>query len=355
MSVGTIRVEKILSTLLLISVCTFVVRAQQSTTNTAQPSSPEASVTSKPAEDLYTLSLGQTHLHPMPSIEGEKSEFPEFTRELIQVQWRSWDPIDLYVILPRNVKKPHAILYLYSYPSESTRFMDNQYCIRLTRGGFAAIGLVSALTGHRYHDRPMKEWFVSQLHDALTMSVHDVQMVLDYLATRGDVDVSHVGFFGQGSGATIAILSATVDPRIGPLDLLDPWGDWPDWLAHSTLVPEEERSSYLKPEFLAKIAPLDPLNELPRLRQPLRLQLVADDEVTPTVAKSRVASVAPAQTLVVRYEDTKSLFRQTGGGRLFEWVKDELKAPSPASAEATAKDAHTPATMAASTGASSSR
>ena len=36
-----------------------------------------------------------------------------------------------------------------------------------------------------------------------------------------------------GSGAAIAILAAAIDPRLKALDLVDPWGDWPDWLAKS--------------------------------------------------------------------------------------------------------------------------
>jgi hypothetical protein len=42
-----------------------------------------------------------------------------------------------------------------------------------SRGGF-----VSALTGHRYHDRPMKEWFLSELQECLAVA-HDVQLVLN--------------------------------------------------------------------------------------------------------------------------------------------------------------------------------
>ena len=82
----------------------------------------------------------------------------------------------------------------------------------------------------------MKEWFVSQLQESIAASAHDVQMILNYLAMRGDLDMDHVGMFGDGSGASIAILAAAVDPRIKASDLLDPWGDWPDWIAKSTLI-----------------------------------------------------------------------------------------------------------------------
>ena len=86
----------------------------------------------------------------------------------------------------------------------------------------------------------MKEWFVSEMPVSLTESVHDLQMVLKYLSERGDLDLDRVGIFSTGSGATIALLSSTVDSRIRAIDALQPWGDWPVWLAKSSLVPEAE-------------------------------------------------------------------------------------------------------------------
>jgi cephalosporin-C deacetylase-like acetyl esterase len=191
------------------------------------------------------------------------------------------------------------------------------------------VGFVSALTGHRYHDRPMKEWFVSELQEALVTSVHDVQMILDFLSTRDDLDLSKVGMFGGGSGGTIAILAAAADPRIKAIDLLDPWGDWPDWMASSSMIPADERRNYVKPEFLNKIAPLDPVEWLPNLRsQQIRIQQVFDDDVTPKAAKDRIQSVVAASATVVKYENTGQFFHAESGGRLFQWLKDSLRPPT---------------------------
>ena len=217
------------------------------------------------------------------------------------MKWRPGDPIDLYVIRPKGVARPPVVLYLYGYPSETDRFKDNGYCVRLTANGFAAIGFVSALTGHRYHGgRPMKEWFVSELQESLGSSVHDVQMILNFVSARDDLDMSKVGMFGEGSGGTIAILAAAVDPRIKVIDLLDPWGDWPDWVRDSSVIPENERATYLKPEFLQKVAGLDPMQWLPQLKdQHIRVQQVMDDRNTPKAAKERIDSAVPASATVL--------------------------------------------------------
>ena len=146
------------------------------------------------------------------------------------------------------------MIYVYGYPSETDRYLDDGWCTRATAGGYAAVGFVPALTGQRYHGVPMKEWFVSELQQSLGESTHDVQMVLDYMAQRGDVDMNSVGMFGVGAGGTIAVAAASVDPRLKAIDLLDPWGDWPVWLATSEVIPDEERPEYVKREFEKKVA-----------------------------------------------------------------------------------------------------
>jgi len=277
-------------------------------------------------EDWSSLSLASSNLHANTPLLGEKDDYPDFTRELLQVQWRSGDPIDLYVILPKGVKKPPAILYLYSYPNDTDTFRDVDFCKLVTKNGFAAIGFVSALTGQRYHDRPMREWFISELRESLVSSVHDVQMILNYLTTRGDVDMDRVGMFGEGSGATIAILTATVEPRIKVLDLLDPWGDWPDWLAKSSLIPKEERANYLKPEFLKGVEPLDPVKSLPQLQsRTMQLQDALYEKVTPGTAKKRIESAMPATAPIVRYKNSHALADRTSGGKFFDWVKEQVR------------------------------
>lgn len=285
-----------------------------------------ASLIPKAIEDLTTPSLKGSELKPWPPTVGEIDVQPEFTRELTQVMWRPGDPIDLYILKPAGVKKPPVILYLYSFPFEMDRFRQNGFCKFLTQGGFAAVGFASALTGDRYHDRPFKEWFVSDLAESLAASAHDVQMILNYLATRGDIDVDQAGMFGDGSGATIATLAAAVDPRIKTLDLLDPWGDWPDWMAKSTLIPEKERPDFLKPEFLATVAPLDSLKWLPQLKsQKVRLQHVKTVSVTPEEARQKIEAAAPANVEIRRYENAQAFLNTVSGGKGFDWLKENMR------------------------------
>lgn len=293
---------------------------------------PQASSAANTQEDEHwnILPLAGKSLHANAPLVGEQATFPSYTRELIQVKWRSQDPIDLYVIRPINVRRPPVVLFLYGFPSDTDRFRSDAYCKALVKHGFAAVGFVSALTGQRYHDRPMKQWFVSELPESLGTSVHDVQMILNYLMGRNDLDMDRVGIYGQGSGGTIAILSAAVDARIKVIDVLDPWGDWPDWVAGSIQIPEQERAGYLTPSFLKSVASFDPIVFLPQLsHRPLRLQQTQFSKVTPERARTKIYASAPTSFVGVQYESVQD-YQQAGGsdGRIFDWLEHELNSLS---------------------------
>jgi len=301
--------------------------ASKSLADEVLPNLSSADLTPKVVEDYTTPALtAGTVLGDAEPLELEHDEDPQFTRELVRVMWRPGDPIDLYIIKPAGVKKPPVILHLYDYPTETDHYLRREFCRLVTKNGFAAVGFVPALTGQRYHDRPMKEWFVSELRESLATSAHDVQMILNYMATRGDVDMSRVGMFGDGSGASIAILAAAVDPRIKTLDLLDPWGDWPDWIAKSTRIPERERPDYLKPDWLAVVAPLDPVKWLPQLKtQKIRIQFVRDVGITPADVQQKIEAAVPAGAKIVHYDNAAAFRTAIAGGTGFDWIKQNTQ------------------------------
>ena len=277
-------------------------------------------------EDWTSPSLKNSDLKPAPALVGYINDFPGYTVELLQVQWRFGDPIDLYVMKPKGVRKPPVILYLYGYPAGTDRFKDESFQQAVTKDGFAAVGFVTSLTGDRYHDRPMREWFLSELQECLATSAHDVQMVVNYLATRDDLDMNRVGMFTQGSGASIAILTSAVDPRIRVLDALDPWGDWPAWMAISPFVPEDERAEYVKPEFLKKVADLDPIDWLPKIQATrFRLQDALFEPNTPKVAKEKLRSAVPPNATVVIYKTPDEFNAVVRGKKDLEWIQQELR------------------------------
>jgi hypothetical protein len=280
------------------------------------------------SEDWTTPSLAGSSLRMERPVGPMFDPYHEgYTLALYQLQWRPGDPLDVYVLKPTGVKNPPVILNLYGYPTDTDPYKIEAVQKDLVKDGFAVVGFVSALTGHRYHGRPAKEWFLSELQESLATSAHDVQMLLNYLAARGDLDMNRVGMFGNGSGATIAILASAVDPRIKVLDVLDPWGDWPNWMATSAFPPPDERAAYIKPEFLKKVATLDTLDWLPRIQaKKFRLQQDLFETDTAPPIKEKLRSAAPAGTVLIQYkaaEEFKTAFPHSSN---LDWMKHELKA-----------------------------
>ena len=282
---------------------------------------------SSPEEDITSLSVTSSHLHPDTPELVDKDEEPDYSSEWITVRWRADDPIYLYVVRPARIQKPPVVVYLYDYPAETDIFRDDDWCRRVTSGGYAAVGFVPALNGHRFHDRALKEWFVSELQESLAKSAHDVQMVLNYLDERGDIDMTHVGLFGVGSGATIAIAAASADSRIKAIDVVDPWGDWPVWMSQSQVVHTDERPNYVKPEFLKRISAFDPVVLLPRLATPhIRLNQSSRGSSTPKEAGASIKAALPAAAEHNAFTD-RAQFDPTieSGGTGFDWIKQQLK------------------------------
>jgi hypothetical protein len=96
-------------------------------------------------------------------------------------------------------------------------------------------------------------------------------------------------------------------------------------MAGSSLIPEAERPRYVKPEFLKGVASLDPIQWLPKLRmQHIRLQQVGDDSITPAACQKAIDASAGQSVQVVRYNDTAALFQAVSGGKLFDWIKQQV-------------------------------
>lgn len=281
------------------------------------------------AEDWSKLAANRTQFSSPHALDGGIQTQSGFTRQLLQVQWRQGDPIDLYIIRPDNTVKPPVVLFLYSWPADTDTFRSDAWCRNVTRHGFAAVGFVSALTGQRYHDRPWRETFVSELPETLGKTVHDVQLLLDYLQTRSDLDTTRAGIFGQGSGGTIALLAASVEPRLKAVDVIDPWGDWPEWFSTSPVIPDSERADFTSKTYLSSVAPFDPVKVLPQLAgRSLRLEESALNPSTPVAAKAQLRSALPPTcSFVAYYTEAEYRSRAMQDGRILDWIQSRLLDP----------------------------
>jgi len=279
-------------------------------------------------EDWTTPTLDRGIFSKEPPQLAARDLIPNagFIRERYFVNWRPKDPFDLYVIRPKGVAKPPVILTLYSFPDDTENFKNNAWCEAAVSHGYAVVGFVSAVTGHRIRYRMTKEWFVLDMQESLATTTHDVQLILDYLGTRGDLDMKHVGMFGVGSGGSVAILASAVDPRLVAVDLLGPWGDWSKWLAESKIVPDGERAPFQKKEFLDGVAPLDPVLWLPKSQaKALRLQNVRRNASIPDSAQEKLEAAAPEFAVVNQFGNGRAFLSVQPPFATLDWIKEQLK------------------------------
>ncbi len=277
-------------------------------------------------EDFSVLMLKGSRFFPLPPALGQIDDYPQnsFIRERWQLGWRPADPIDLFLCKPRGVAKPPVVLFLYSSPGTTDRFKSDDWCSAVTAQGFAGAGFLSANTGHRLEMKSPVTTFFTDFQESLGATVHDVQMILDYLTTRGDLDMNRVGMFGQGSGGSIAILASAADARIKAIEVVTPWGDWPEFFATSRFISKDHRAKFTSSEFLAKVANLDPQNWLPKVQaRSLRIQNVRNSGPMPDALQERLEAAAPETALIDQYGDPAALVPRSG--TLFPWLWAQLQ------------------------------
>jgi hypothetical protein len=131
-------------------------------------------------------------------------------------------------------------------------------------------------------------------------------------------------------GERLQFLPAAADPRIKAIDVFEPWGDWPVWLANSSVVQDDpDKDRYTKKDFLKKVEPLDPVKWLPKLKSTeIRIQQVSDFDANPPECQDKIKKAAPKQAKVDRFDSTAQMATIEGGGRLFDWIKEQLRKPT---------------------------
>jgi hypothetical protein len=107
---------------------------------------------------------------------------------------------------------------------------------------------------------------------------------------------------------------------------MNPWGDWPDWLEHSPVVPNEERADYVSPAFLEKVKPLDPVRWMDRLAgRPFRLQETLFDVSVPNEARKKMRESLPETGQFVSYADLAAYtVNVSRNGRMLDWMQEQL-------------------------------
>jgi hypothetical protein len=96
-------------------------------------------------------------------------------------------------------------------------------------------------------------------------------------------------------------------------------------MAKTSVVPDSERPKYNTPEFVARVAQLDPVTWLPKIKaQSFRLEDVRQDTAVPDVSEEKMEAAAPQFAEINQFADRTALFPMAAGGKLFTWLQEKL-------------------------------
>mmetsp|Transcript_23017 Transcript_23017/g.40868 ORF Transcript_23017/g.40868 Transcript_23017/m.40868 type:complete len:392 (-) Transcript_23017:420-1595(-) len=162
----------------------------------------------------------QTGLH---MAGGTKTGFQVETLSLVTEEGTSQGRVPLLLYSTRthppdapSASRPAVIVI---HPTGSCKEEISNHLEDLAEKGFVAVGMDCRYHGRRgsredYDDALVRAWRGSGEHPFLLDNVWDVMHVLDYLATRQDVDQGRIGLTGISLGGMITWLAAAADPRI---------------------------------------------------------------------------------------------------------------------------------------------
>lgn len=102
---------------------------------------------------------------------------------------------------------------------------DRDFALGCLRRGIAALCIEQRSFGERAERLQPRRSFHNTCHDAamralllgrtlLAERVYDVDRGIDYLATRGDVDLARVGVMGNSGGGTVGLYAGAMLPRV---------------------------------------------------------------------------------------------------------------------------------------------
>ena len=180
-------------------------------------------------EQLYNL-LGRLPERDRPIsvrlISTEEKE--EYILERLILDINGLEPVPAFFTKPKNVNgKIPVVLFNHShfgqYEVGKDEFINGRkemqsppYALELARAGYAGLAIDSWGFGER-HGRPEIDIFKEMLWKGQVMwgmMVYDNLRAIDYLETRGDVDISRLATMGMSMGSTMAWWLAALDERI---------------------------------------------------------------------------------------------------------------------------------------------
>jgi dienelactone hydrolase len=234
-------------------------------------------------------------------------------------------PIEAYLVRPANGEGRYAgVLFVHWFgppapTSNRTQFLDEAKM--LARRGTVSL-LVSTFWSDpaRYRARRWETDFDNSVSQA-----KDLRRALDVLLVQGGVDSQRIAYVGHDYGAMFGMLISAVDPRPKAYAFIAPAPRFTDWylFGSSSGVPE----GAAKTDFLARFAPIEPINVIGRTKASVFFQFGEVDRYTPRKDFIDLYLAAPASKRMATYTTGHEMTEEIIRHDRMTWLAEQLGLP----------------------------
>lgn len=226
------------------------------------------------------------------------------------------DPIKAYLVTPASPGPHPAILYVHwlgePETTNRTEFLDEAVA-------FAQRGVVSLLIDTMW---AKPKWYGTRIpEDDYASSVNqviEIRRALDLLLAQPGVDASRVAYVGHDFGAMYGMLAGGADHRAKTYVFMAGVPHFIDWALFAKKPKDLEA-------YKAQIAPLDPVNFLPRLAPaPVFFQFGNKDEYVNATQAAESYAAAGARKQMTTYAAGHDLHTAEVAADRVGWLEREL-------------------------------
>jgi dipeptidyl aminopeptidase/acylaminoacyl peptidase len=213
-----------------------------------------------------------------------------------------------------------AILFLHWYGPPNPTSNRTQFLPEAVE--LAGAGVVSLLV-----DTPWtrERWFgtrdSARDYEFSVQMVKDVRRALDVLLAQPGLDKTRIAVVGHDFGAMWGALAVASDPRVTHFVYAAGTRSFTDWYLYT---PKREGAD--RDAFIAKLAPLDPINFLPKIApRPVLLQFGTKDPHVKNEAAAAQAAATKEPKTVTTYEGAEHELTFQARLDRVAWLKEQFK------------------------------
>ncbi|HUP62726.1 MAG TPA: protein kinase [Thermoanaerobaculia bacterium] len=171
-----------------------------------------------PAGDAEFARLRRVYEYPRTPLHAKviaREDTSDWVREKITFTGGAGRTAIAYLYLPKGSKPPYQVVHFVP-PGDIWRGQRplpqvvERAAAGIVREGRAILSVVHE--GFVERERPGGRGAIESMQDYINCAV-DLRRSLDYLASRSDIDLAKIGFFGPSAGTVVGVLVTAVDPR----------------------------------------------------------------------------------------------------------------------------------------------